>query len=735
MTRRDNRVSHRLLFRKVLVPILLAAALMASIIGLFAYFNKDRAAAISATDFKAGRIIDDAVFYNKDTMNVQQIQAFLDRLIPNCDVWGTGQSEYGGGTRAQYAASRGWPGPPYSCLNKYYENPNTGETSYEKGGGAFSGGLSAAQIIYNTAQKYGINPQVLLVLLKKESAGPLTADSWPLKSQYKYAMGYACPDSGPGNSANCDSSKAGFYKQMDLAGWQLKYYKDHPNDYRYKIGWNDIQYSPDPTCGTKHVYIENMATLSLYIYTPYTPNAASLANYPGTASCGAYGNRNFFMFFAEWFGSPSTPPPTKCDSKVQDVVCVWSVRKGDGSQFLTTSESELSTAMYSFGWINEGIIFYASGTEKQDTVPVHRLRKDSLHYYTADQQEYTTLKNTLGWIDEGVRFYALPSTTSTNISHKVYKLYNSSNGNYYWVKDDTQKNYLLNSGYSAQTTAFNSFSGLISTPAPAAGRDNIYSLKNGSTYFYSTDLAEIEAAIGLLKYQYIGLLTTANSANAGTPVYRLQGAGDFLYTTDTAERDSAVSRFGYVDQGVRFYVDASSDPVYRLIGTTASSHRYISDPQQVMSSSNNGWRYEKMLFPRFTNLAPVYRFINENNGEHFYTIDINEATSISNRGWKYEMVAFQASPTTGKAVYRLYNGRDHFYTTDPAERDYAMSKFGYRYEGIRFYVSESPTASPVYRLQGRGEHFYTANSAEKDSAISNYGYIYEGEQFYLAPSS
>ncbi len=272
--------------------------------GFFVTQNKTDASAASVRDFNPGRIIDDAVFYNKNTMSVQDIQNFLNRTIPNCDTWGTGRAtEFGSSlTRAQYAASRGWHAPPYSCLNNYHENPTTGENSYTKGGGAFAGGISAAQIIYDAAQQYGINPQVLLVLLKKESAGPLTSDNWPLKSQYAYAMGYACPDSGPGFSANCSSEKAGFYKQMSLAAWQLKYYKDHPNDYRYKIGWNNIQYSPDPACGTKRVYIENMATLSLYIYTPYTPNDAALASYPGTAHCGAYGNRNFFMFFSEWFG-------------------------------------------------------------------------------------------------------------------------------------------------------------------------------------------------------------------------------------------------------------------------------------------------------------------------------------------------------------------------------------------------------------------------------------------------
>ena len=233
------------------IGILYAFLISVCLIGIFAAFSSSRAGAAPITDFTAGNIADDSIFYNKDAMNVTQIQSFLDTLIPNCDVWGTQPSGYGNLNNAQYAQQiKGWPGPPYTCVNKYYENPNTGETSYEKGGGAFTGGISAAQIIHNAAQTYGINPQVLLVMLKKESPGPITADNWPLKSQYKYSMGYACPDSGPGWSANCDTSKAGFYKQMMLAAWQLKYYKDHPNDYRYHIGWNTIQYNTDPACGT-----------------------------------------------------------------------------------------------------------------------------------------------------------------------------------------------------------------------------------------------------------------------------------------------------------------------------------------------------------------------------------------------------------------------------------------------------------------------------------------------------
>ena len=277
----------------VTIPVFVLAAF--SLIAYSTLNKQSDVSAVSATDFNAGNIISDSVFYNKDAMSAQQIQDFLNQLMPSCYPYGQNSvSDFN---------------PPYVCLKDYYENPSTGENSFTRGSaGSFSGGISAAQIIYNAAQEYGINPQVLLVLLKKESLGPLTSDTWPVANQYKYAMGYACPDSGPDNTANCDSSKSGFYKQIHAAAWQFKYYKDHPNDYRYHIGWNDIQYSPNLTCGTKRVYIENIATLSLYIYTPYTPNDGALANYPGTANCGAYGNRNFFMFFSEWFGNPAGIP-------------------------------------------------------------------------------------------------------------------------------------------------------------------------------------------------------------------------------------------------------------------------------------------------------------------------------------------------------------------------------------------------------------------------------------------
>jgi len=49
--------------------------------------------------------------------------------------------------------------------------------------------------------------------------------------------------------------------------------------------------------------MQNAATAALYNYTPYQPNKAALDNLYGSGnSCSAYGNRNFWRMYNDWFG-------------------------------------------------------------------------------------------------------------------------------------------------------------------------------------------------------------------------------------------------------------------------------------------------------------------------------------------------------------------------------------------------------------------------------------------------
>jgi hypothetical protein len=251
------------------------------------------ASAANPNGFNAGRIIDDSVFVNVNSMSVSAIQAFLNSKVSVCDTNGTQQSEYGGGTRAQWAANASLQPfilsmyPTFTCIKDYSE-----------------GGQTSAQIIYNVAQQYSINPQVLIVLLQKEQG--LITDTWPLNVQYRSATGYGCPDTAP-----CDSQYYGLTNQLTWSGKMFRsILNNSPTWYTpYILGNNFIQYSPTSSCGGSTVNIQNRSTQALYNYTPYQPNQASLNAGYGDApgDCDSHGNRNFYLYFTDWFGSTTGP--------------------------------------------------------------------------------------------------------------------------------------------------------------------------------------------------------------------------------------------------------------------------------------------------------------------------------------------------------------------------------------------------------------------------------------------
>lgn len=263
--------------------------------------------AASGNDFKAGRIIDDAIFYNSSAMSVSEIQSFLNSKVPTCDTKGSQLSEFGGPDLNGDGKVQRWEWGKskhnqtiFTCLKDYKQNtPQMEAASGLCGGVSARTNRSAAGIIYDVARACSINPQVLIVLLNKEQS--LVVDTWPLNQQYKSATGFDCPDTAP-----CDPKFAGFFYQVYHAARQFKVYKAFPNSYNYIAGrTNNIYWHPDlGRCGSSQVFIENQATAALYIYTPYRPNQAALNNMYGTGnSCSSYGNRNFWRMFTDWFGS------------------------------------------------------------------------------------------------------------------------------------------------------------------------------------------------------------------------------------------------------------------------------------------------------------------------------------------------------------------------------------------------------------------------------------------------
>ena len=236
--------------------------------------------AASLANFDPGYIISDYQMGNYNSMTEAEIQAFLTRKNP-CD--NTDYNYY-----LTLSANRNY--------TWHFDNGHFICLSEERfGDGEIIGsGDTAAHIIWQAAQDYRINPQVLIVLLQKETG--LITDRIPNNGDYRKATGYGCPDTAP-----CSAQYYGFKNQIRKAASLFRTVLDGGWT-NYPLGENYIQYNPNPACGGSVVNIRNLATSSLYRYTPYQPNAGALAAGYGTAYCGAYGNRNFYHYFEDWFG-------------------------------------------------------------------------------------------------------------------------------------------------------------------------------------------------------------------------------------------------------------------------------------------------------------------------------------------------------------------------------------------------------------------------------------------------
>ena len=261
----------------VAVAVLLAALFVTD------HFAADRAPQASAADaaeFDPGMLITDELFFDGRAMTVAQVQSFLDEKGRNCTS---------------------------NCLRNFAQATQSHAATSRCDGYTGRSRETAAEIIVNVANSCGISPKVLLVMLEKETS--LVTMNGPGDWRYERAMGYYCPDD-PARPGWCHPDYGGFFNQVFNAAGQMQRYVQNPNDYGYLAGrWNNILYNPDASCGSERVYIENKATAALYIYTPYVPNRAAMDNLYGSGDyCSAYGNRNFWRLYTDWFG-PTTGAP------------------------------------------------------------------------------------------------------------------------------------------------------------------------------------------------------------------------------------------------------------------------------------------------------------------------------------------------------------------------------------------------------------------------------------------
>jgi len=133
---------------------------------------------------------------------------------------------------------------------------------------------SAAEIIYNAAMAYIINPKWILATLQKEQS--LITNPNPTQRDLDWVMGYAVCDDCTTDDPDIQKFK-GFGMQVDKAAARVRYYYDHPAQFNFQMG-------KLVSIDGRDVLPFNQATANLFNYTPHL-----------------HGNYNFWNIWYGWF--------------------------------------------------------------------------------------------------------------------------------------------------------------------------------------------------------------------------------------------------------------------------------------------------------------------------------------------------------------------------------------------------------------------------------------------------
>ncbi|MBR3322063.1 hypothetical protein IKG05_00240 [Candidatus Saccharibacteria bacterium] len=364
--------------------------------------------------FDPGYIISDYQMGNYGSMNEGQIQAFLKSKV-NCNDTATWQTGNNVGYLSE-STPYSWhvAGGHYVCMAD--ENFN---------------GESAAHIIWQAAQDYRINPQVLIVLLQKEQG--LVTDSFPNSVQYRSAMGYGCPD-----TAACSSKYYGFRNQVRNAAALFREVLDGGWT-NYPLGNNYVRYNPNAACGGSTVNIRSLATSALYRYTPYQPNGAALSSsYGGGDGCSAYGNRNFYSYFEDWFGGI-----TRDDWP--DLSVVMASNRVESVESDLDLEYQTHIQHYGWlGWVDGGSMAGTAGFSARVEALQIKLKNENGIEYRAHVQgvgwmDYVKDGAVSGTVGQGLRVEAIQVRLTGEVAKRFdvyYRTHVQGVGWMDWVKND-----------------------------------------------------------------------------------------------------------------------------------------------------------------------------------------------------------------------------------------------------------------------------------------------------------
>ncbi|WP_454138788.1 LGFP repeat-containing protein [Microbacterium paulum] len=309
--------------------------------------------AAAVVGFNPENIISDSLFYDGNAMTAAEIQSFLDAKIGSCRNG--------------------------KCLNVLNVSVSSRDAWISQATGnlvctALQGGtMRVSELIYRMQVACGISAKAILVTLQKEQG--LTTSDAPSDWNLRAAMGASCPDTSP-----CDPAYSGLGPQIVQGVRQIKIYK--AGRFAMQPGVNYIGYNPNSACGGTNLNIQNYATAALYNYTPYQPNAASLAAGWGLGDgCSSYGNRNFYNYYTSWFGSTTSSLETARAA----ITSRWAAIGGSAS-VLGASVSGVVCGTVGGGCyqnFQNGAISWTASTGAWETYGQIRARWQALSYETS----------------------------------------------------------------------------------------------------------------------------------------------------------------------------------------------------------------------------------------------------------------------------------------------------------------------------------------------------------------
>jgi hypothetical protein len=214
-------------------------------------------------------VISDPVFLNSNSMSAEDIQAFLSSK---------------GSWLASYVIPE-YVSVPYLCRDEVGNNVTRYVDARQWHVGGFPVyGMRPADVIAERSKAIGVNPQVILALVERESSGIRrsvpTSDftrAWPIFYNFDETMathGYGCEQ-----ARTIASEYGGAGLQFSYGIFNLRNKYNQTTNWQVPITIDGVTFTP-----------ESRATRVMYIYTPHIHT----------------GNHNFWYFMIVWFGS--TPP-------------------------------------------------------------------------------------------------------------------------------------------------------------------------------------------------------------------------------------------------------------------------------------------------------------------------------------------------------------------------------------------------------------------------------------------